>query len=138
MGKPYSKDLRGRFVALLEAGASASGAGKQLLIARSTATRWGAIWTTEKRCEALPMGGDRRSGELEKHSAFILSRVEEKPDIFLHEIVAELALRDVIASENAVCRLLFRHGITRNKRPSSPPSGSSRMSRRRGWSGSTP
>ena len=56
MGKPYSKDLRARFVALLEAGASASGAGKQLLIARSTATRWGAIWTTEKRCEALPMG----------------------------------------------------------------------------------
>ena len=132
MGKPYSKDLRGRFVALLEAGASASGAGKQLLIARSTATRWAAIWTTEKRCEALPMGGDRRSGELEKHSAFILSRVEEKPDIFVHEIVAELALRDVIASESSVCRLLFRHGITRKKRPSSPPSGSARMSRRRG------
>ena len=138
MGKPYSKDLRARFVALLEAGASASGAGKQLLIARSTATRWGAIWTTEKRCEALPMGGDRRSGDLEKHSAFILSRVEEKPDIFVHEIVAELALRDVIASESSVCRLLFRHGITRKKRPSSPPSGSARMSRRRGWSGSTP
>ena len=36
MGKPYSKDLRARFVALLEAGASASGAGKQLLIAVST------------------------------------------------------------------------------------------------------
>ena len=125
-------------VALLEAGASASGVGKQLLVTRSTATRWGAIWTTEKRCEALPMGGDRRSGELEEHSAFILSRVEEKPDIFLHEIVAELALRDVIASESAVCRLLFRHGITRKKRPSSPPSGSARMSRRRGWSGSTP
>ena len=132
MGKPYSKDLRERFVALLEAGASASGAGKQLLVARSTATRRGAIWTTEKRCEALPMGGDRRSAYLEKHSAFILSRVEEKPDIFLHEIVAELVSRDIIASENAVCRLLFRHGITRKKRPSSPPSASARMSRRTG------
>lgn len=51
--------------------------------------------------------------DLEEHSPFILSRVEEKPDIFLHEIVAELALRDVIVSENAVSRLLFRHGITR-------------------------
>jgi len=72
MGKPCSKDLRGRFVALLDAGASASGAGKQVLVARSTGTRWGAIWTTEKRCEALPMGGDRRSADLEEHSAFIL------------------------------------------------------------------
>jgi len=132
MGKPYSKDLRERFVALLEAGASASGAGKQLLVARSTATRRGAIWTMEKRCEALPMGGDRRLAYLEEHSAFILSRVEEKPDIFLHEIVAELVSRDIIASENAVCRLLFRHGITRKKRPSSPPSASARMLRRTG------
>ena len=117
MGKPHSKDLRSRFVALLDAGLSASGAGKQLLVARSTATRWGAIWTTERRCEALPMGGDRRSAELEEHSTFILSRVEEKPDIFLCEIVAELASKEVTASENAVSRLLSRHGITRKKRP---------------------
>ena len=64
MGKPYSKDLRSRFVALLDVGASASGAGKQLLVARSTATRWGQIWTAEKRC-----GGDRRSAELEEHTS---------------------------------------------------------------------
>ena len=131
-GKPYSKDLRSRFVALLDAGVSASGAGEQLLVARSTATRRGAIRTTERRCEALPMGGDRRSAYLEEHSAFILSRVEGKPDILLHEIVAELVSRDVIASENAVCRLLFRHGITHEKRPRLPPSGSARMSR---WTG---
>ncbi len=116
MGKPHSKDLRSRFVTLLDAGTSASGAGKQLLVPRSTATRWSAIWTSEKRCEALPMGGDRRSAELEKHSAFILSRVEEKPDIFLCEIVADLASKDVTASDNAVSRLLSRHGITRKKR----------------------
>lgn len=117
MGKPHSKDLRSRFVTLLDAGTSASGAGKQLLVPRSTATRWSAIWTSEKRCEALPMGGDRRSAELEEHSAFILSRVEEKPDIFLCEIVVDLASKDVTASENAVSRLLSRHGITRKKRP---------------------
>ena len=117
MGKPHSKDLCSRFVTLLDAGASASGAGKQLLVPRSTATRWSAIWSSEKRCEALPMGGDRRSAALEEHSTFILSRVEEKPDIFLHEIVADLAAEEITASENAVSRLLTRHGITRKKRP---------------------
>ncbi|MBB4268135.1 transposase, partial [Roseospira visakhapatnamensis] len=49
MGKPYSRDLRGRFVALLEEGLSASGAGRRLLVARSTATRWGKIWRDEGR-----------------------------------------------------------------------------------------
>ena len=57
MGKPYSSDLRGRFVALLEDGLSASAAGARLLVARSTATRWGKIWREEGRAEALPMGG---------------------------------------------------------------------------------
>ena len=128
MGKPHSKDLRSRFVRLLDAGMSASGAGKRLLVPRSTATRWGGIWTAEKRCEALPMGGDRRSVPLEKHSDFILARVEKKPDIFLSEIVADLlASRKIAASENAVSRLLTRHGITRKKRPLSPPSGNGRM-----------
>lgn len=139
MGRPYSKDLRSRFVALLDAGMSASGAGNRLLVPRSTATRWGSIWTTEKRCEALPMGGDRRSAPLEEHSDFILARVEEKPDMFLCEIVADLrASKDVIASENAVSRLLSRHGITRKKRPSSPPSVNARMSPRPVKSGSGP
>ena len=111
MGKPYSKDLRSRFVRLLDSGLSASAAGRQVLLARSTATRWSLIWRTEKRCEALPMGGDQRSAALEKHAAAILARVEEKPDIFLHEIVAELASKEVSTSEDAVGRLLARHGI---------------------------
>jgi len=62
------------------------------------------------------MGGDRRSGALEAHAATILALVEERPDIFLHEIVAELAAKDVCTSEDAVSRLLIRHGVTRKKR----------------------
>lgn len=117
MGKPYSADLRSRFVALLDSGLSASDAGSQLLVARSTATRWGLIWRTEKQCTALPMGGDNRSVVLEEHAGTILSWVEDKPDIFLHEIVAQLGLKQIETSEDAVSRLLSRHGITRKKRP---------------------
>lgn len=138
MGKPYSKDLRSRFVRLLDSGLSASAAGRHLLVARSTATRWSLIWRREQRCEALPMGGDQRSAVLEEHAPFILSRVEEQPDIFLHEIVADLAGKDVPASEDAISRLLARHGITRKKRPSSRQNGSGRMSQRPAPNGAKP
>ncbi len=116
MGKPYSRDLRERFVTLLEEGMSAQAAGRRLLVARSTAARWGLIWRREQRAVALAMGGDRRSGKLEAHSGKILSMVEAKPDIFLDEIVGKLASDQVVTSRDAVRRLLMRHGITRKKR----------------------
>lgn len=117
MGKPYSTDLRERFATLLDEGKSASAAGRQLLVARSTAVRLGQIWQTEKRAAARAMGGDRRSGPLEAEAAGILTLIEQQSDIFLREIVAELAMRGVIASEASIRRLLARHGITRKKRP---------------------
>ena len=73
MGKPYLRDLRQRFAALLDRGLSASAAGRQLLVSRSTATRWGQIWHTENRAEALPMGGDGRSAPLEAEAPAILA-----------------------------------------------------------------
>lgn len=135
MGKPYSKDLRSRFVKLLDSGLSASAAGRHLMVARSTATRWSLIWRTEQRCEALAMGGDQRSAALEEHAPDILSQVEKKPDIFLHEIVAELAAKEVSTSQDAVSRLLSRHGITRKKRHWLRASGSARTSHRPAPSG---
>ncbi len=135
MGKPYSGDLRRRFVALLEEGMSASAAGRRLLVARSTATRWAAIWRVESRAEALPMGGDRRSQALEAHATKILALVEETPDIFLHEIVTRLAQEDVETSGWAVGRLLARHNVTRKKRRSLPPSGNATTSPKPGRTG---
>ncbi len=116
MGKAYSSDLRSRFVSLLERGLSASGVGRRLLVPRSTATRWAKIWRDEGRAEALAMGGDRRSAALEAHASTIRDLVEQRPDIFLHEIVADLASKGVSTSEDAVSALLTRHGITQKKR----------------------
>ena len=115
MGKPYSADLRKRFAALLDEGKSASAAGRQLPVARSTAVRWGQIWNTEKRAAALSMGGDRRLGRLEAEATGILAQIEEKSDIFLREIVAELSRKAVTTSEASIRRLFARHGITRKK-----------------------
>ena len=122
MARPYSKDLRARFVAALEDGMNASAAGARMRVARSTAIRWAAIWRAEGRVEAKAMGGDRRSKALEDHAGTILAWVRETPDLFLREIVARLAEREVSASQSSVARLLARHGVTRKKRRWSPPS----------------
>ena len=101
------------------------------MIPRSTATRWGQTWREQGRAQALPTGGDQRSGKLEAHAPEILALVEAKPDMFLDEIVAALAARDIATSRDAVRRLLLRHGITRKKRPSLPANRSARTSSKR-------
>jgi transposase len=122
MAGPYSKDLRERFVAALDEGMNASAAGARMRVSRATAIRWAAIWRTEGRSEAKPMGGDRRSEALEAHAETILGWVRETPDLFLREIVARLVEREVETSQASVARLLARHGVTRKKRRWSPPS----------------
>jgi len=58
---------------------------------RSTAVRWAATGQRVGRADALPMGGDRRSGAFEPHASRILGWLERTPDLFLSEIVARLA-----------------------------------------------
>jgi transposase len=116
MAGPYSKDLRQRFVAALDEGMTASAAGARMRVSRATAVRWAQVWRAEGRSQAKPMGGDRRSETLEAHAEAILSWVRESPDVFLREIVAQLAARDVTVSQSSVARLLARHGVTRKKR----------------------
>jgi transposase len=74
------------------------------------------------------MGGDQRSHVMEAHCELILSLVEEKPDIFLHEIVAKLAARNITVRSDMISGFLGRHGITRKKRRSSPPNRTARIS----------
>ena len=137
MGKPYSSDLRGRFAASLDEGMSASAAGRRMRISRATAVRWAATWQREGRAEALPMGGDRRSEALEAHAPDILGWLEEKPDLFLREIVSRLADAGVETSAMSVARLLVRHGITRKKRLWLLPSRRARISPKPALSGAT-
>lgn len=116
MGKPYSCDLRGRFLAALDEGMSAGAAGRRMRISRATAVRWAATWQQEGRAEALPMGGDRRSEALEAHAPEIRGWLGETPDLFLREIVSRLADAGIETSAISVARLLARHGITHKKR----------------------
>jgi transposase len=137
MGKPYSSDLRQRFVAALDEGMSASAAGRRMRIARATAVRWAATWQREGRACALPMGGDRRSDALDVHAPKVLGWLAETPDLYLGEIVARLASEGIETSGSSVARLLTRHGITRKKRLWLLPSKRARISPRPAPTGGT-
>ena len=47
---------------------SASVAGCRMRFSRATAVKWVSTWQREGRAEALPIGGDRRSGALEAYA----------------------------------------------------------------------
>lgn len=83
------------------------------------------------------MGGDRRSEALEARAPEILGWLEEKPDLFLREIVSRLADAGVQTSVMSVARLLLRHGITRKKRLWSRQSRRARISPKPAPSGAT-
>jgi len=57
MAGPYSKDLRSRVLAAIEAGETPEAAAERFAVARSTAYRWAAAARDEGRREAKPMGG---------------------------------------------------------------------------------
>ena len=69
-----------------------------------------------------PLGGDRRSARLEAHAALILGLLEQKSDITLTEIQAELARAGVPAGIGTIWRFFDRHRITRKKRRRMRPS----------------
>jgi hypothetical protein len=60
MAGPYSRDLRSRVLAAMEAGATPEAAAGRFAVARSTAYRWAAAARDEGRREAKPMGGAPR------------------------------------------------------------------------------
>src|SRR6059058_1098053 len=144
MPRAYSTDLRERALAACEAGA-----GRQSEIARvyrigeRTLSAWLRTAREEGRRAPRPRRGGRPpvGGEREALAAL----VAERNDATLAEYADRLAERTgVRRSPSALCRALKALGLVRKKRRSRPPSGTVRMSPRRGgrgapsWPGSTP
>ena len=89
MAKGYSKDLRVRAVAIVEAGESAREAARLLDLGASTAIRWIERWTTTGSVDAKPGTGHSRS-PLETHKQWLLDLMAAEPDLTLDEIRARL------------------------------------------------
>jgi len=128
MSKALSVDLRERVVAAVSAGASCRAAAARFGVSASSAIRWCALSREAGSVAPGPLGGDRRSARLEAHAGLILGLLEEKSDITLVEIQAELARAGVAAGIGTIWRFFDRHRITRKKRRRTLPNRTARTS----------
>jgi transposase len=121
MSKALSVDLRERVVGAI-GGVSCRAAAARFGVSASSAIRWCALAREAGSVAPGPLGGDRRSSRIEAHAALILRLVEQKSDITLAEIQAELARAGVAAGIGTIWRFFDRHRITRKKRQRMRPS----------------
>jgi transposase len=117
MAKPLSVDLRDRMLAAVEAGATRAAVAERFGVVSSTVTKLVARVRRTGSTAAAAMGGDRRSGAIERYADDILALVEHRRDITLAEIAAEIEARHGRRfAPSVVWRLLDRRGITFKKK----------------------
>ena len=122
--RPYSKDLRERVIAALEAGQdSQAEIAETFAVSLSAVEKWWRSWRETGRRSALPhAGGERRA--LQGCAAFLRAEVKKRPDITLAELCARAAEAEgVKASPSMMCRELRRLRLPRKKSLSTTANG---------------
>ena len=79
MPAALSVDLRRRVVAALEQGLSCSQVAERFGVSPASASRWRARLSMHGSLAAAPMGGDRRSADLEEHASVLLDPSRRRP-----------------------------------------------------------
>ena len=116
MANGYSKDLRVRVVAMVEAGESAREAARLFNLGASTTIRWMDRWTNTGSVDALPGTGHCRS-PLEAHKQWLLDLVAAEPDLTLKEIRARLvSAKRLTVGKSSIDRFFVRHKINYKKK----------------------
>ena len=120
--RPLSSDLRERFCRALDRGLSARAAARALEVSAATGVRWAQAWRTRGTIKPGKVGGHLRP-LLESEREWLLSRLSQKKDLTLHELLAQLRdERGVVVCCDTLWRYLRRCGKTFKKRRSSPRS----------------
>ena len=115
MSKALSVDLRDRVIAAIEGGMSCRQAAARFGVSASSAIRWRSRVRTQGDVRPGPLGGDRRSGHVERHAELILGLVEARDDITLAELREALARQGVGTSVSSLWRFFGRRRITLKK-----------------------
>jgi len=137
MTRSLSADLRGRVIWAIEEGLSTREAARRFRIGIATAGRWYRRYRQTGETVARKQGQPSRS-KLDPHEAFILSLIEETPDITLSEIADRLAAgHGVRVVPSTVWMFLDKRGVTFKKRRRMPQNSSAPTSRRAAAPGST-
>ena len=121
MGRALSMDLRERVLAAIEGGLSCRAAAARFGVSVSSAIRWRQRLVQRGSAAPRMQGGDRRSARIEAHGALIRSAIAATPDITLKELLEMLRGHGVAVGIGTLWRSFDRHGITRKKRPRTPP-----------------
>lgn len=118
--RPYSADLRALFCRYLDEGMSSRAAGRVVGVSASTAVKWAQRRRATGSIAVAKMGGGKPV-LLEPERAWLMARVEQKKDLTLHELLAELGEeRGVVVCCDTLWRFLKRCGKTFKKRRSLP------------------
>jgi transposase len=91
-------------------------------------------WHQKGTLEPDPAGGGRRA-KLADHAERVHALLAAAPDITLAELRRRLVDEDIEVSPSAISRFLKACGLTRKKRPPTPPSRTARTSPPRGAPG---
>jgi transposase len=114
--RPYSRDLRERVIAALEAGLlSQAEIAETFAVSLSTVEKW---WRrrreTGARAARPHAGGVSRT--LQGAEDFLRAEIERQPDALLEELRARLdEVKGIKASPSMICRELQRLGLPREK-----------------------
>jgi transposase len=128
MSRALSVDLRIRVLAAVASGLTHRQAGERFGVGAASVSRWRKLEREQGDPKPKALGGDRRSGRIEAHSAMVLGLLEETADITLEELRRQLAEKGLVFGDGTVRRFLKRHKITRKKRPPTPPNRIAPMS----------
>ena len=122
MPKPYSLDLRERVAAYVEASHSRRAAAAHFSVSPSFVINLMTALRERGGLAPKPLGG-RRHAKLEPHRDYLLRRIEEKDDITIPELAAELLAQSGMKADPAsLSHWFIRNGLSFKKKPPGEPS----------------
>ena len=115
MVRPYSLDLRERVVASVASGKACRAVAELFKVSTASVVKWSQRARATGTPAAKPMGGKRPYALLGERE-WLLARVQEKPDLTLQALRAELAQRGIVVALDTLWRFLRREGISFKKK----------------------
>ena len=114
MAKPYSDDLRERVARSVLDGRSIRETARLFGVSVASAVKWSQRLRATGSAASRPMGGHRKR-ILSSEQAWLLARLEERPDLTVRSLALELRDRGFEVSHNTVWSLLRAAGFSFKK-----------------------
>ena len=131
MARPYAVARRARVVRAVAGGASRRAAAAKFAVSISFVVKLMQRWHQRGTIQPDRIGGWKQP-TLAAHGERLRALVAAEPDLTIAALRHRLADEGIATSRSGVGRFLIAAGLTRKKRPSTPPSRTARTSPRPG------